>query len=88
MYASRSRHLKFYNSLAGFMRDITGTYDYSFYAGSGSSFLAGLLLLVTLYFTRHIAPTGETHAKDIQANRQTRRRSSILPWKRTVLFVK
>ncbi|XP_062587543.1 monocarboxylate transporter 13-like [Saccostrea cucullata] len=75
--------------VSGYFRDISGSYNYGILSGAGSSFLASIIFtLAAIYHKRHgVDPMSKFNMEiDVQARRKSRRRSSILPWRRSVDF--
>ncbi|XP_061187450.1 monocarboxylate transporter 13-like [Saccostrea echinata] len=75
--------------VSGYFRDISGSYNYGILSGAGSSFLASIILtFAAIYHKQHGEdPMSKFNMEiEVQARRKSRRRSSILPWRRSVDF--
>ncbi|XP_055995736.1 monocarboxylate transporter 13-like [Ostrea edulis] len=73
--------------ISGYIRDISGSYKYSVLSAAGSELLASaVFIIIAIYHTRNSKdPLSRFNREiEIQARRKSRRRSSILPWRRSV----
>lgn len=76
-----------YIFFAGYFRDISGSYTYSVLSGAGATLLASFIFTWAMIYQRRHGDDPRSRFNmeiDVQARRKSRRRSSILPWRKSV----
>jgi hypothetical protein len=72
-----------YSLFAGLIRDTTGSYDISYYSAAAALFVSSIFFFITMacrYYDNR--EKGSRFDFEMIIRRKSRRRSSILPWRR------